>query len=78
LRFQAPLRRDAIIRAYGPTIQGNANSFRWFTLPSSLSADRLVLSFTLTDSQLGDARQDSNRILFQGGPAYEAFANGFE
>jgi hypothetical protein len=78
LRFQTPMRRDIIMRGYGPTTQGDENSFRWFTLPSSLSADRLVLSFTLTDSQLGDARRDTGRILFQGGPAYEAFANGFE
>jgi hypothetical protein len=78
LRFDTPLRKDVVLQAYGPTQQGNADSFAWFSLPASLSADRRILTFTLTDAQLGDARLDTNRILFQGGPAYEMFVDGFE
>jgi hypothetical protein len=39
-----------------------------------------TIRFILSDNQPGDARQDSGRILFQGGPAFEdpLFGNGFE
>jgi photosystem II stability/assembly factor-like uncharacterized protein len=74
----ARLPKNAIIRSFGPATQGDANSFRWNTIPSTLSADQRSISFVINDNQLGDARADSNRILFQGGLALDLFANGFE
>jgi hypothetical protein len=79
LRFEdGGLQRNMLIRSYGPATQGNASSFQWNTLPATVSADGKTLSFTLRDNQLGDARADSNRILFQGGPAAELIQDGFE
>ena len=79
LNFQdGGLQRNMVIRSYGPATQGNASSFQWNTLPATVSADGKTLSFTLRDNQLGDARADSNRILFQGGPAAELIQDGFE
>jgi photosystem II stability/assembly factor-like uncharacterized protein len=72
------LPRSTQIRVYGPQVQGDPNSFAWSTLLSSMSLDRKLITFTINDNQLGDARQDSNRILFQGGPASELFSDGFE
>jgi photosystem II stability/assembly factor-like uncharacterized protein len=72
------LQRNMTIRSFGPATQGSASSFQWNTLPASLSADGRTLTFTLRDNQLGDARGDSNRILFQGGPAAELIQDGFE
>ncbi len=69
---------DSFIRALGARIQGDPLSIGWNTLDAAVSAD--TIRFTLVDNQPGDARQDSNRILFQGGPAFEIplFRNGFE
>ena len=79
LRFEdGGLQRNMSIRSYGPATQGSPASFQWNTLPASVSADGRTLTFTLRDNQLGDARGDSNRILFQGGPAAELIQDGFE
>ena len=79
LNFQdGGLQRNMAIRSFGPATQGSASSFQWNSLPASVSADGRTLSFTLRDNQLGDARADSNRILFQGGPAAELIQDGFE
>jgi photosystem II stability/assembly factor-like uncharacterized protein len=79
IRFSAGrIPAGSVIRSYGPSIQGNANSFQWNTLPATVSADGRSITFQLRDNQLGDARADSNRILFQGGPASELLQDGFE
>lgn len=66
------------IRAFGPRIQGDPLSLDWNSLEAQVSGD--TIRFVLQDNQPGDARQDSQRILFQGGPAFESplFGNGFE
>ncbi|MBK9657635.1 MAG: hypothetical protein IPO66_20260 [Rhodanobacteraceae bacterium] len=68
----------SFIRALGARVQGDPLSIGWNTLGASIVGD--TISFTLTDNQPGDARQDVNRMLFQGGPAFEVplFGNGFE
>lgn len=68
----------SFIRALGARVQGDPLSIGWNTLGASIVGD--TISFTLNDNQPGDARQDVNRMLFQGGPAFEVplFGNGFE
>ncbi len=68
----------SFVRAFGARVQGDPLSLGWNTLDASVSGS--TLSFTLSDNQPGDARSDSGRILFQGGPAFELplFGNGFE
>ncbi len=68
----------SVVRAFGARVQGDPLSLDWNTLPASITGN--TISFVLTDNQPGDARQDSGRILFQGGPAFEAslFDSGFE
>lgn len=79
LRFpDSLLARNTVIRSYGPAIQGDVSSVGWNTLPATLSADRRSIQFVIGDNQLGDARADTRRILFQGGPALDLFENGFE
>ncbi len=67
-----------LVRAFGARIQGDPLSLGWNTLAASIASN--TISFVLNDNQPGDARQDSGRILFQGGPAFEPslLANGFE
>lgn len=59
-------------------MQGDPLSLGWNTLDASVNGN--TLRFTLTDNQPGDARSEVGRLLFQGGPAYEAplFGDGFE
>lgn len=68
----------SFVRAFGARVQGDPLSIGWNTLPANVAGD--TLSFVLNDNQPGDARQDSGRILFQGGPAFERplFSDGFE
>lgn len=68
----------SVVRAFGARIQGDPLSVDWNTLPATVAGD--TIHFVLSDNQPGDARQDSGRILFQGGPAFEAplFGSGFE
>lgn len=68
----------SLVRAFGARVQGDPLSIGWNSLPAGVNGD--TISFVLSDNQPGDARQDSGRILFQGGPAFEAslFGNGFE
>mgnify|MGYP002784204106 FL=1 len=68
----------SVVRAFGARVQGDPLSIDWNTLAADVAGD--TISFVLSDNQPGDARQDSGRILFQGGPAFELplFGNGFE
>lgn len=68
----------SFVRAFGARMQGDPLSLGWNTLDASVSGS--MISFTLSDNQPGDARSDTGRILFQGGPAFELplFGNGFE
>jgi hypothetical protein len=68
----------SFVRAFGARVQGDPLSIGWNTLAATVAGD--TISFVLSDNQPGDARQDSGRILFQGGPAFELalFGNGFE
>lgn len=68
----------SFVRAFGARVQGDPLSLGWNTLDASVSGS--TISFTLSDNQPGDARSDTGRILFQGGPAFELplFGNGFE
>lgn len=69
---------DSFVRAFGARVQGDPLSIGWNTLDANVAGD--TLSFVLNDNLPGDARQDSGRILFQGGPAFERplFSDGFE
>lgn len=68
----------SLIRAFAARVQGDPLSLGWNTLDASVNGN--TLRFTLTDNQPGDARSEVGRLLFQGGPAYEAplFGDGFE
>lgn len=68
----------SLVRAFGARVQGDPLSVGWNTLPATVTGN--TISFVLSDNQPGDARQDTGRILFQGGPAFEAslFGDGFE
>lgn len=66
------------MRIYGPRVSDDASSIGWNDLPVTIVGDRV--SFVINDNSAGDARSDTNRILVQGGPAFEEalFSNGFE
>ncbi len=68
----------SFVRAFAARVQGDPISIGWNTLAATVDGN--TISFVLGDNQPGDARQDSGRILFQGGPAFELplFGNGFE